>query len=122
MQGLKERFDDYGADYVETMRRFLGNEAMYLKFLKRLFQDDNLEKLGQALHNQDLTGAFEAAHTLKGVTGNLGLSRLYQAVCTIVEPLRRKEDRNYAPMYDEICSEFDRVKQILLGQEGGGAI
>lgn len=122
MQGLKERFDGYGADYVETMRRFLGNEAMYLKFLKKLFQDDNLKKLGQALENGDLTGAFEAAHTLKGVTGNLGLTRLYQAVCAIVEPLRLKEARDYAPMYDEICSEFDRVKQILLGQEGGDDI
>ena len=35
-----------------------------------------------------MTSAFEAAHTLKGVTGNMGLTPLYDAVCTIVEPLR----------------------------------
>ena len=33
------------------------------------------------LHLVDLDGAFEAAHTLKGVAGNLGLTPLYRSVC-----------------------------------------
>ena len=39
MQNFKELFEAYGADYQDTMSRFMGNETMYLKFLKMLFQD-----------------------------------------------------------------------------------
>ena len=53
MGEFREIFEVYGADYNSTMARFMGNEAMYLKFLDMLFKDDNLEKLGTALEQQD---------------------------------------------------------------------
>ena len=71
MGGFREMFEAYGADYHSTMARFMGNEAMYMKFLDMLFKDDNLEKLGEALEKQDYEEAFSAAHTLKGVVGNM---------------------------------------------------
>lgn len=64
MGDFKEIFKAYGADYQSTMARFMGNEKTYLRFLDMLFQDDNLQKLGEALRMGDMTGAFEAAHTL----------------------------------------------------------
>ena len=80
MGGFREMFEAYGADYHSTMARFMGNEAMYIKFLDMLFKDDNLEKLGEALEKQDYEEAFSAAHTLKGVVGNMGLTPLFHAV------------------------------------------
>ena len=60
-----------------------------------------------------LRAAFEAAHTLKGVAGNLGLKPLYDAVCHIVEPLRRGEERDdYAVMYQTIQEEFQRAEKL----------
>ena len=38
MQNFKELFEAYGADYQDTMSRFMGNETMYLKFLKMLYK------------------------------------------------------------------------------------
>ena len=60
MQGFREIFETYGADYQATMTRFIGNETMYLRFLDMLFQDPNLQKLGDALESGDLTAAFGA--------------------------------------------------------------
>ena len=60
MGGFREMFEAYGADYHSTMARFMGNEAMYMKFLDMLFKDDNLEKLGEALEKQDYEEAFSA--------------------------------------------------------------
>lgn len=88
MPGFPECFAAYGADHRDTMARFLGSESLYLRFLDMLPQDDNLRKLGAALADGDLERAFLAAHTLKGVAGNLGLLPLSRAVCAIVEPLR----------------------------------
>lgn len=107
MGEFREIFEVYGADYNSTMARFMGKEAMYLKFLDMLFKDDNLEKLGTALEQQDYEAAFAAAHTLKGVVGNMGLTPLFNAVCAIVESLRKREvPEDYNGLYQMIQTGF----------------
>ena len=110
MGNFREEFETYGADYETTMARFMGNEALYLRCLEMLFQDENLRRLGAALAEGDLSGAFEAAHTLKGVAGNLGLTPLYEAVCGLVEPLRAGEDGACLELYEEVCLEFQKAE------------
>ena len=113
MRTFKEIFEEYGADYQKTIARFMGNDKMYMKFLGMLFQDPSMEKLGQALKDKDYGEAFTAAHTLKGVTANMGLTPLFDRVCAIVEPLRLGEAReDYPDMYREIEDEFHRVEGL----------
>ena len=110
MGNFKSVFEAYGGDYDVTMSRFMGKETLYMKILGMMFQDENLKKLGTAIEENDLDAAFEAAHTLKGVAGNLGLTPFYDSVCRIVEPIRNREEReDYARMYQEIQDEFSRV-------------
>ena len=114
MSDFKEIFEAYGADYSETIERFMGNEAFYMRMLGMLPDDENLEKLGVALETGNFSAAFEAAHTLKGVAGNLGLTPLYHAVCQMVEPLRMGENRkDYEEMYQNIQNEFHNAEQLL---------
>lgn len=113
MQTFKEIFEAYGADYETTMERFMGSEETYQDFLDMLFGDDNLLNLGEAIDSGNLEMAFEAAHTLKGVAGNMGLKRLYEAVCDMVDPLRRRERRNdYHELYESIKTEFHEVDKL----------
>ena len=109
MGEFKNLFEAYGGDYQATMARFLDNEAMYLKFLPKLFQDDSLHKLGDALDAGNLSDAFTAAHTLKGVAGNLGLTPLYESVCAIVEPLRQNKDAEFNEAYDAKANKSDKA-------------
>lgn len=121
MSGFQEKFDAYGGDYSVTMGRFMGNEAMYLRFLDMLFEDESLRRLGDALEAGDMAGAFAAAHTLKGVAANMGLTPLYQAVCAMVEPLRAGERReDYPALYQEIETEFQRADLLRKQLKGGG--
>lgn len=113
MSNFQAILEAYGADYAKTMERFMGNEAFYMRMLMMLSRDENLQLLGTALENGDLTAAFEAAHTLKGVAGNLGLTPLYDAVCKIVEPLRKREDGcDYSARYRTIQDEFRKAEQL----------
>lgn len=113
MGKFKAIFDAYGADYKDTMERFMGNEKMYLKFLAMFFQDPNLGLLEEELKENNLTGAFHAAHTLKGVAGNMGLTPFYNAVCAIVEPLRKGEQSaDYGALLQAILSEYQRVEKL----------
>lgn len=119
MQSFRDKFEAYGGDYADTMARFMGNEAMYRKFLGMLFQDQNLQKLGDALEGGDMQAAFEAAHTLKGVVGNMGLTPLYEAVCAIVEPLRAKAGGDYASLYQAVRAEYARAEALKNDLAGG---
>lgn len=120
MGNFKETFEAYGADYALTMERFMGNEAMYLRLLDMLFKDDNLQKLSAALEQGDLAAAFAAAHTLKGVVGNMGLTPLYDAICIILEPLRIKEAReDYPQLLQAVQIEFQKAEQLQARLKGG---
>ena len=77
-----------GVDVDEVMERFMGNEALMMKFLLRFSQDENFAKLKQAMVQEDVQAAFEAAHTLKGVAGNLSMKTFFHQVSDIVEELR----------------------------------
>lgn len=79
---------DAGIDVDEALDRFLGNEGLLVKFLLRFSEDKNFARLKQAMDQQDAVEAFEAAHTLKGVTGNLSMEEIFRQVSTLVEDLR----------------------------------
>ena len=121
MREFKEIFDAYGADYSATMNRFMGNEAMYLRFLDMLFEDESLRQLGEALEAKDAASAFAAAHTLKGVVANMGLTPLYRAVCILVEPLRTGEQRaDYPALYQAVQAEFEKADRLRRQLKGVG--
>lgn len=77
-----------GIDVDEALDRFMGNETLMLKFLLRFPSDGNFSQLRQAIAQADTAGAFTAAHTLKGVVGNLSMKELFQQVSALVEDLR----------------------------------
>lgn len=67
--------------------RFMGSEAMYVRFLKKLLDDKNLVQLTDAVQCCDYKDVELKAHTLKGLCATLGLddlSRLFgQMVCMV---------------------------------------
>ena len=70
----------------------MGNEGMYMKFLKRFPEDPNYQNLGVSLEAGNYEEAFRCAHTLKGVAANLGLVPVQTAVSGLVEELRSKSN------------------------------
>ena len=51
---------DAGVDVDEALGRFLGNEALMMKFLLRFPGDENFSRLKEAMAQSDAVGAFEA--------------------------------------------------------------
>ena len=105
---LQEFYARIGGNYETTIRR-LPSEALVRKFVLKYPGDPSFNQLKDALAAQDWETAFRAAHTLKGVAGNLGLLPLSRAVCAIVEPLRAREARDYGALYQAVLDEFRRV-------------
>ena len=121
MMDAKKFLAACGGDYEGTMRRLMGNEMLFCRLLPKVFQDENFQKLEDARTRGDLDAAFDAAHTLKGVSGNLGLTSLYEKVCEIVEPLRSKDsEADYSALHQAIQQEFLRLGTLSGQIEAGG--
>ncbi|MEG1782935.1 MAG: Hpt domain-containing protein, partial [Oscillospiraceae bacterium] len=106
------RLREYGADVSGAMERFLNDEDLYKVCYDVLLQDEAFENLGEALKEQNYEVAFECAHTLKGVIGNMGLSPIYKVVCGIVEDLRQKEVKGLNDSYKELMSQLEELKKM----------
>lgn len=104
---------EYGCDMDGAMNRFLNDVELFNKCLDSVLADEAFEKLGQALEANQVRPAFEYAHTLKGVIGNMGLTPLYEIVVEIVEPLRVGNSEGMMEKYKDLMKELDKIKSLV---------
>lgn len=108
-----ERLKEWKCDVDGALERFLGDEEMYMDFLHQIVDEESLLKLGKALDEGNAQAAFDCAHTLKGVHGNMGLTPLYLLDIEIVEPLRKGSFETVKENYDKLVAENEKLKDIL---------
>ena len=65
--------------------------------------------LCKTLEAADYSEAFRAAHTLKGVSQNLGFTGLYMASETLTEMLRSRPEDYVPSMLDELKAEYEKT-------------
>ena len=106
-----EKLRELGANVDEGLERCMGMEDFYLEMIERGLSDDRFEALGKALEEGNLDDAFEHAHALKGVVGNLALTPLYETVSEITENLRAKVQTDYEIIYKKILSQRESFLQ-----------
>lgn len=118
-ESFKSKLIESGADVESTLKRFMGNEAMYEKFLKKFTDNSNYSGLEESIRTKDYEEAFKCAHTLKGVSANLGLDPIYKAASDLTEEVRGKaNDEVNGERVQEIWQELQKVYQLfsdLLG-------
>ena len=108
IEGLKQ----FGANVEEGIARCAGNEGLYLRLVGMIRDEKNFGKLSEAIEENDLEKAFEAAHALKGVLGNLSLTPLYEKSSEITELLRARKEADYPALLQELQElkqEFDSL-------------
>lgn len=108
-----ETLNDLGADANEGVQRCMGKEEFYLNLVRTALEEDEFEQLEAAIKNNDLSRAFDRAHALKGVYGNLSLKSLYDPICEITEELRARNDIDYGPYIKKISEVLEKHKALL---------
>lgn len=107
-----EKLQSFGADTVDGLERCFGNEALYLRLVATIPEDASFDRLNQKLQAKDLDGAFEAAHALKGVLGNLSLTPLYDLAVDITEHLRSRDNIDYSKMMTDFFSKKEELGKL----------
>lgn len=87
MMTIEECYQRMGGDYAQVLGR-LSSAGLVKKFIAKFLDDGSFAELEAAMEQGNREQAFRAAHTLKGVSANLGLERLRQSASELTEMLR----------------------------------
>ncbi len=107
-------------DYDRAVKRFMGKAHIYEKVLGDFLDDTALELALAAYDAGDMQGLFECAHEIKGVSGNMDMTRLYRAACDLVELLREgavSDDARKAAFLSFQAAYLDAKRAIRKAME-----
>lgn len=95
---------DMGLDIDEGLDRVLGDESLY-EMMLGMFVDSVGDSPVQAedFDKGDLDGLIKQIHTLKGVTGNLALTPLYDGYNQALTLLREGKPKEAKAEYEKLA-------------------
>jgi len=85
-----------GIDLALGLRRVLGKKPLYLSLLRRFLAEhgDATAEIRRALEAEDLVTAERLAHTIKGVSGTIGATRLSECAAELEAAIRGRKSRD----------------------------
>lgn len=108
IEGLKK----LGVNTEKALGRCMNKEDFYLKLVPTALNGPHVGELKAALAQKDLDKAFDCAHALKGVWGNLELTPLHERICEITELLRAKADADYDSLVKDLEERLAEFKSL----------
>lgn len=109
-----EMLNNYGADTKAGLSRCMNNEAIYLRLVNLGLNDENFEKLKNAAAAGNIKEAFEIAHALKGVIGNLALTPIYTPLNELTDLLRGKDNMppDVNDFLNQIMEQLEKARAL----------
>lgn len=96
-------YNKMGADYAEVKSR----DAFIKRFALKFLDDPTFALLEKSLAEENVDEAFRAAHTLKGITQNLGFSQLSPLAIEITEILRAGTMDGTDTLFPQLKEKYD---------------
>ena len=106
----------WGCDVPSALPRFLDDKSMYYMFVKQDVDEPAFALLGERIAQNDVKGAFEKAHELKGVVANMSLTPIFNTVVSIVEPLRAGKWTGVKENYATLQNQWADFRKIVEGK------
>lgn len=98
-----------GANVDEGLNRFMGNAALYERMLAKLPDMMSKIAINDGFEAEDVNDLIEKTHSIKGVTGNLSLTPLYEAYTKIVDLLRMGNVEEANRIYLEVLPVQEEI-------------
>ncbi len=115
---LKECYEQLQGDYHGTLAR-LCSEKLVEKFALKFLADDSYTNLEEFMEEGNYNEAFRAAHTLKGVSLNLGFTKLYEVSEALTEALRGGQEPQNEDLLKKVGEEYQRTVSVLQELQHG---
>ncbi len=102
-----------GIDVNELLDRFMNNTVLVKLVIGKFLEDQNYNKLKEAIEAGALQTAEFACHSLKGICGNLSLKALFALMQEQLRLFRCGEGDAAVAMMDRITQKYDVAVQHL---------
>lgn len=114
---LLDELRTLGVNVEEGLDRFMGNAALYERMLKKF--PDMIEKtvINSEFGAEDVGELIEKTHTIKGVTGNLSLTPLYEAYTRVVDLLRGGEVSQAESIYRDVLATEAKIVACIRAHQ-----
>lgn len=112
---VRAAYESIGANYDDVVKR-LSSPVLVERFAGKFLQDESYPKLVAAIEAGDAHEAFLAAHTLKGIALNLGLSNIAGPASELTEELRDAEELGRAPeLLAPVTAAYEKTVSAFQG-------
>lgn len=114
---LKECYNLFGGDYEAVRQRMMKDEIIE-KFVIKFLTEPSYQNLCDTIESEDYVEAFRAAHSLKGISANLGFLRLEKSSGVLTELLRdnggRQIDREIVKeLLENVSKDYREVVEAV---------
>jgi signal transduction histidine kinase/DNA-binding response OmpR family regulator/HPt (histidine-containing phosphotransfer) domain-containing protein len=108
-----------GISITSGLKRVGGNKKLYRKLLSqyRASQEDAVEKIRAALQGGDVETATRLAHTVKGVSGNLGAEALYHVSAALEKAIKEGDGDSLDEQIETFASHLQPVMEGIKALE-----
>lgn len=112
---LKDAMESAGVryDYDKVLQRFMNNEGLLIKFTKKFAGDPSFQQLIKNQEDCDYQSMEISAHTLKGVSANLGFEELSESSKDILDLVRKTnlepEQEKVDMLVEKLLSDYEKV-------------
>ncbi len=110
---LLTELSNIGCDTASGLNRFSGNADLYCKMLAKYPQTVDQNEVLPLLKEEEYEMAKANAHNLKGVTGNLSLTPLFEGYVKIVSSIRSGDYKAALDVMINIQTVQDRIIEII---------
>lgn len=112
---IEQCYEQLHGDYAQVIQR-LPNPALVERFIGKFLDDGSFSELTSAMAAGQTEAAFRAAHTLKGVSANLGFEQLRQSSSALTEFLRGKAEPVPAealPLLEQVRRDYQMTVDAI---------
>lgn len=112
---IQECYEKMGGDYEQVEKR-LPSAKLIQKFVIKFLDDGSYNELLESMEKGQRETAFRAAHTLKGVCGNLSLSRLLNSASKLTELLREEREDIPAEAFqimEDVKKDYQSTAEVI---------
>ena len=107
---VKQFYIDTGGSYNDALAIMM-NDILIAKMLGKFVSGGSCLQMIELYEQQDYRSLFAAAHSLKGVAGNLALTPLYNLASFITEATRNDDGANLDKEINELKNIYELIKE-----------